>query len=71
MKDIEGLSHEFENRFKDFDSSKSNLYLYNNPMDVDVETQLPEINWLFFELTYLCCLFYFKFCESLLYIENL
>ena len=42
MKDIEGLSHEFENRFKDFDRLKSNLYLYNNPMDVDVETQLPE-----------------------------
>ena len=42
MKDIGGLSHEFENRFKDFDRLKSNLYLYNNLMDVDVETLLPE-----------------------------
>ena len=37
---IEVLSHEFENRFKDFDRLKPNIYLYNNPMDVDVETQL-------------------------------
>ena len=28
--------------FKDFDRLKPNLYLYNNPMDVDVETQLLE-----------------------------
>ena len=42
VEDIEALSHEFENRFKDFDRLKPNLYLYNNPMDVDVETQLPE-----------------------------
>ena len=40
VEDIEALSHEFENRFKDFDRLKPNLYLYNNPMDVDVETQL-------------------------------
>ena len=42
VEDIEALSHEFENRFKDFDRLKPNLYLYNNPMDVDVETQLSE-----------------------------
>ena len=42
VEDIEALSHEFENRFKDFDRLKPNLYLYNNPMDVDVETQLQE-----------------------------
>ena len=35
-------SHEFENRFKDFDRLKPNLYLYNNPIDVDVDTQLSE-----------------------------
>ena len=40
--DIEALSHEFENRFKVFDRLKPNLYLYNNPMDVNVKTQLPE-----------------------------
>ena len=42
VEDIEVLSHEFENRFKDFDRLKPNLHLYNNPMDVDVETQLSE-----------------------------
>ena len=42
VKDIEALSHELENRFEDFDRSKRNLYLYSNPMDVNVETQLPE-----------------------------
>ena len=42
VEDIEALSHEFENRFQDFDRLKPNLYLYNNPMDVNVETQLPE-----------------------------
>ena len=42
MEDIEALSHEFENRFKDFDRLKPNLYLYNNLMEVDVETQQPE-----------------------------
>ena len=42
VEDIEALSHKFENSFQDFDSLKSNLYLYNNPMDVDVETQLSE-----------------------------
>ena len=42
LKDIESLSHEFENRFNDFDRLKSNLYLHNNPIDIDVETQLPE-----------------------------
>ena len=41
--DIEALSHELENRFKDFDRLKPNLYLYNNPMDVNTETQLPEL----------------------------
>ena len=40
VEDIEVLSHGFENRFKDFDRLKPNLYLYNNPIDVDVETQL-------------------------------
>ena len=39
---IKALSHEFENRFKDFDRLKPNLYLCSNPMDVNVETQLPE-----------------------------
>ena len=42
VEDIEPLSHEFEGRFKDLDRLKPNLSLYNNPMDVDVETQLPE-----------------------------
>ena len=42
VEDIEVLSLEFENRFKDFDRLKPNLYLYNNPMNVDVETQLSE-----------------------------
>ena len=42
VEDIEALSHEFENRFKDFDKLKPNLYLYNNPMDVNVETQQLE-----------------------------
>ena len=27
-----------KNSFKDFDRLKSNLYLYNNPMDVNVDT---------------------------------
>ena len=40
VEDIEAVSHAFENRLKDFDRSKPNLYLPNNPMDVDVETQL-------------------------------
>ena len=39
---IKAISHEFGNRFKDFDRLKPNLYLYNNPMDVNVKTQLPE-----------------------------
>ena len=42
VEDIEVLSHEFENRFKDFEKLKPNLYLHNNPMNVDVETQLSE-----------------------------
>ena len=42
MEDIEALSHEFENRFKDFDRLKPSFYLYNNPVDVNVETQLPK-----------------------------
>ena len=42
VEDIEALSHKFENRFKDFDRLKPNLDLYNNPMDVDVKTELPE-----------------------------
>ena len=42
VEDIEVVSHEFENRFKDFDRLKPHLYLYNNPMDVNVETQLSE-----------------------------
>ena len=42
VEDIEALSHESENRFKDFDRLKPNLFLYNNPMDVDVETQQLE-----------------------------
>ena len=42
VKNYEALSHEFENRFRDFDRLKPNLYLYNNPMDVDVEIQLSE-----------------------------
>ena len=42
VEDIEPLSHEFESRFQDFDRLKPNLSLYNNPMDVDVEMQLPE-----------------------------
>ena len=45
MEDIEALSHEFENRFKDFDRLKPNLYLYNNPMDVNVEALLPEFQF--------------------------
>ena len=40
--EIEASSHEFENRFKDFDRLKPNLSWYNNPMDVNVGTQLPE-----------------------------
>ena len=43
VEDIQALSCEFENRFKDFDRLKPNLHLYNNPMDVNVETQLPEL----------------------------
>ena len=42
VEDIEALSHDFENRFKDFDRLKPNLDLYNNPMDVDLETKLSE-----------------------------
>ena len=42
MENIEALSHEFENRFKDFDRLKPNLSLCNNPMNVDEETQLSE-----------------------------
>ena len=42
VEDIEDLSHEFENRFKDFNRFKPNLYLYNNAVDVNVETQQPE-----------------------------
>lgn len=40
---IESLSLEFENRFKDVDKLKSSLLLFNNPMEVDVEAQLPEL----------------------------
>ena len=43
VEDIQSLSCEFENRFKDFDRLKPNLHFYNNPMDVNVETQLPEL----------------------------
>ena len=43
VRDIKALSCEFENRFKDFGSLKPNLHLYSNPMDVNVETQLPEL----------------------------
>ena len=42
VEDIEDLSHEFENTFKDFNRFTPNLYLYNNTMDVNVETQQPE-----------------------------
>ena len=42
VEDIEALSHEFENRFQDFDRLKPNFSLHNNPVDVNVETQLPE-----------------------------
>ena len=42
VEDIEALSCEFENRFRDFDRLKPNLHLYNNPMEVNVETQQPE-----------------------------
>ena len=42
VEDIEALSHDFENRFKDFDRLKPNLYLYNNPINADVETQISE-----------------------------
>ena len=42
VEDIEALSHEFEIRFQDSDRLKPNLSLYNNPMNVNVETQLPE-----------------------------
>ena len=42
MEGIEASSHKFENRFKDFDGIKPNISLYNNFMDVNVETQLPE-----------------------------
>ena len=42
VEDIEASSYEFENRFKDFDRLKPNLYLCNNSMDFNVETQLPE-----------------------------
>ena len=50
VEDIEALSDEFENKFKDFDRLKPNLYLYNNPMNVNVETQLPEFLLEFCEL---------------------
>ena len=42
VEDIEALSHEFGNRFKDFDRLKPHLCLYNNSMEVNVETQLPQ-----------------------------
>ena len=42
MEDIEALSHECENRFKDFDRLNPNLYLYSNSMDVNVEKQMSE-----------------------------
>ena len=52
VEDIEAMTHEFENRFKDFNRLKPNLYLYSNPMDVNVETQLSEFQLEFCE--FLC-----------------
>jgi hypothetical protein len=40
---IETLSSEFEKRFRDFEKLKPSLLLFNNPMEVNVETQLPEL----------------------------
>jgi hypothetical protein len=37
------LSTEFEERFRDFEKLKPSLLLFNNPMEVNVETQLPEL----------------------------
>ena len=42
VEDIEALFHEFESRLKYFDGLKPNLYLHNNPINVNMETQLPE-----------------------------
>ena len=50
VENIEALSLEFKNRFKDFDRLRANLYLYNNPMNVDVETQLSEFQLKLYEL---------------------
>jgi hypothetical protein len=40
---METLSSEFEKRFRDFEKLKPRLLLFNNPMEVNVETQLPEL----------------------------
>ena len=42
VEDIEALSLEFENRFRDFDRLKPYLYLYYNPMIDNMDTPLPE-----------------------------
>ena len=52
VNDIKALSCEFENRFKDFDRLKPHLHLYNSPMDVNVETQLPELQLELCEIQY-------------------
>lgn len=33
----------YENRFRDFEKLKPSLLLFNNPMEVSVEVQLPEL----------------------------
>ena len=44
MEDIEALSCEFKNRFKDFDRLKLNLYLYKNHTEVngDIPTRISD-----------------------------
>ena len=40
---IESLSLELENRFRDFEELKPCLLLFNNPMEVNVEAQSPQL----------------------------
>jgi hypothetical protein len=43
VRKIETLSSEFEKRFRDFEKLKPSLLLFNNPMEVNVETLQLEL----------------------------
>ena len=45
MEDVEALSCEFKNSFRDFDRLKPNLYMYNNPMEANVEHNNKKFSW--------------------------